>query len=225
MLLQTNNTIIMNYLEALNWRYATKRMNGRKVPAAALQNILESTRLAPTSLGLQPFDVLVVEDESLRTKLSPAIYNQPQVKESSALIIFAAWKNVPVEKIDAYINNIAETRKTTVAALEGFRNMILDSIQGKTADQVFQWTARQSYIALGYATAAAAFEKVDSTPMEGFNPAEVNRILGLEEKGLSAVSILAIGYRDEEKDIMAKAPKVRRPAENFFTVYENESVS
>ncbi|ULQ51237.1 nitroreductase family protein [Flavihumibacter fluvii] len=215
----------MNYLEDFNWRYATKRMNGKPVPAEALNNILESTRLAPTSLGLQPFDVIVVEDAELRRLLSPAIYNQPQVNEGAALIIFAAWKKISPDKVDAYIKNIAVTRNTTVVALEGFKNMILDSISGKSDDQVFQWNARQSYIALGYAIAAAAFEKVDSTPMEGFNPAEVNRILGLEEKGLSAVSILAIGYRDEEKDYLANAPKVRRPAESFFTIYENEPVA
>lgn len=214
----------MNYLQDLNWRYAAKRMNGRQVPDAVLQNILEATRLAPTSYGLQPFDVIVVKDAELREKLSPAMYNQPQVKEGSALIIFAAWKYFTTEKIAAYIQNIAATRNTTVAALDGFKNMILDKIGGKTTEQVFQWNARQSYIALGYATAAAAFEKVDSTPMEGFNPAEVNRILGLDQKRLSAVSVLAIGYRDNDKDVLSKAPKVRRPAESLFTVYDNESV-
>lgn len=214
----------MNYLNDLNWRYATKRMNGDAVPAEKMNNILEATRLAPTSLGLQPFDVLVIEDRELREKLAPAIYNQPQVLEGSALLIFAAWKNVTTEQVDAYMQNIAETRKVPVDSLNDFRNMIIGSLSKRTPEQIFQWNARQAYIALGYATAAAAFEKVDSTPMEGFAPEQVNEILGLEEKGLSAVSILAIGYRDESKDFLANAPKVRRPAEEFFTIYENEAV-
>lgn len=214
----------MNYLNDLNWRYATKRMNGDAVPAEKMNNILEATRLAPTSLGLQPFDVLVIEDRELREKLAPAIYNQPQVLEGSALLIFAAWKNVTTEQVDAYMQNIAETRKVPVDSLNDFRNMIIGSLSNRTPEQIFQWNARQAYIALGYATAAAAFEKVDSTPMEGFAPEKVNEILGLEEKGLSAVSILAIGYRDESKDFLANAPKVRRPAEEFFTIYENEAV-
>lgn len=214
----------MNYLNDLNWRYATKRMNGDAVPAEKMKNILEATRLAPTSLGLQPFDVLVIEDRELREKLAPAIYNQPQVLEGSALLIFAAWKNVSSEQVEAYMQNIAETRKVPVESLNDFRNMILGSLSNRTPEQIFQWNARQAYIALGYATAAAAFEKVDSTPMEGFVPEQVNQILGLEEKGLSAVSILAIGFRDETKDFLANAPKVRRPAEDFFTIYENEAV-
>lgn len=214
----------MNYLNDLSWRYATKRMNGRAVPAEKMNNILEATRLAPTSLGLQPFDVLVIEDRELREKLAPAIYNQPQVLEGAALLIFAAWKNVTTEQVDAYMQNIADTRKVPVESLKEFRSMILGSLSNRTPEQIFQWNARQAYIALGYATAAAAFEKVDSTPMEGFVPEQVNDILGLEEKGLSAVSILAIGYRDESKDYLANAPKVRRPAEEFFTLYENEAV-
>jgi nitroreductase len=214
----------MNYLNDLSWRYATKRMNGRAVPAEKMNNILEATRLAPTSLGLQPFDVLVIEDRELRAKLAPAIYNQPQVLEGAALLIFAAWKNVTTEQVDAYMQNIADTRKVPVESLKDFRSMILGSLSNRTPEQIFQWNARQAYIALGYATAAAAFEKVDSTPMEGFVPEQVNEILGLEEKGLSAVSILAIGYRDESKDYLANAPKVRRPAEEFFTLYENEAV-
>jgi len=212
----------MSYLQALNWRYAAKRMTGRKVPDEVLKNILEASRLAPTSMGLQPFDVIVIEDQELREQLSPAIYNQPQVKESSALIVFAAWTNITEDQINDYMENIAATRKVPLESLSGFKNMLSDSVKGKSPEQIFQWNARQSYIALGYATAAAALEKVDSTPMEGFNAAEVNRILGLEEKGLSAVSILAVGYRDTETDFLAKAPKVRRPAESFISVFAAE---
>jgi nitroreductase/dihydropteridine reductase len=215
----------MKYLQDLNWRYATKRMNGRTIPEEKFQNILEAIRLAPSSLGLQPFDVMIIQDPELREKMGPAMFNQPQVKEGAALLVFAAWKNVTPEKVDSYISNIAATRNIPVESLEDFRKMILGSLTGKSEDQIHQWNARQAYIALGYATAAAAFEKVDSTPMEGFAPEAVNRVLNLEEKGLNAVAILALGFRDEEKDNLANAAKVRRPAETFFTICENETTA
>ncbi|MCU0385375.1 MAG: NAD(P)H-dependent oxidoreductase [Flavihumibacter sp.] len=200
----------MHYLEQLNWRYATKRYNGEPVPETQLQNILEAIKLAPSSLGLQPFEVLVIEDPELREKLAPAAYNQPAITESGALLIFTAWKNITNAQVDAYIDQMARIRQVPVQSLDGFKNMILSNTEGKSTTDLFQWNARQAYIALGYATAAAALEKIDSTPMEGFNPEKINEILGLDEKGTSAVLLLALGFRDEEKDPLAKLPKVRR---------------
>ncbi|MBU7578382.1 NAD(P)H-dependent oxidoreductase [Flavihumibacter sp. RY-1] len=200
----------MHYLEQLNWRYATKRYNGEPVPETKLQNILEAIKLAPSSLGLQPFEVLVIEDPELREKLAPAAYNQPAITESGALLVFTVWKNITNDQVDAYIDQMARIRQVPVESLDGFKNMILANTEGKSAADLFQWNARQAYIALGYATAAAALEKIDSTPMEGFNPEKVNEILGLDENGTSAVLLLALGFRDEEKDPLAKLPKVRR---------------
>ncbi len=200
----------MHYLEQLNWRYATKRYNGEPVPETKLQNILEAIKLAPSSLGLQPFEVLVIEDPELREKLAPAAYNQPAITESGALLVFAAWKNITKDQVEAYIDQMARIRQVPIESLDGFKNMILSNIEQKSAAELFHWNARQAYIALGYATAAAALEKIDSTPMEGFNPEKVNEILGLDEKGTSAVLLLALGFRDAEKDPLAKLPKVRR---------------
>lgn len=200
----------MSYLDQLNWRYATKRYNGQPVPAEALENILEAIRLAPSSLGLQPFEVLLIEDRAIREKLAPAAFNQPQILESGALLVFAAWKSVTAAQVDAYINNMAAIREVPVSSLHEFKSMIETAVSAKTPEQLFQWNARQAYIALGFATAAAALEKIDSTPMEGFNPAAVDEILGLAQKGTSAVLLLALGFRDEEKDKLARARKVRR---------------
>ncbi|HEY8399310.1 MAG TPA: nitroreductase family protein [Flavihumibacter sp.] len=200
----------MTYLDHLNWRYATKRYNGEKVPEQKLNNILEAIRLAPSSLGLQPFDVLVIEDQETREKIAAAAYNQPSITESALILVFAAWKTVSPEQVEAYISNIASTRNVPLESLEGFKQSILSHIATKNEEQQFQWNARQAYIALGYGTAAAALEKVDSTPMEGFIPARVDEILGLKEKGRSAVLILPLGYRDAGKDVLANAKKVRR---------------
>lgn len=205
----------MSYLDNLHWRYATKRMNGEPVPAQQVNNILEAVRLAPSSLGLQPYTVMVVEDAALRAKLAPAINNQPQITEGSVLLVFAAWTAFGPEKIDEYIRHIATTRKVSIESLEGFRKSIEKSIQSK-GDNLLQWTARQAYIGLGYATFAAAMEKVDATPMEGFSPEKLDAALALAEKGLSAVALVTLGFRDASADKLAHAAKVRRPAASFF---------
>lgn len=206
----------MSTLSNLKWRYATKRMNGQKVPAEKLENILEAIQLAPTSIGMQPFTVLVIEDPELKAKIAPAIYNQPQITEGSHVIVFAAWKEYSNENVDKYINHIATFRGIPVDALDGMRNMVSGSIAGKTPEQLLNWNMRQAYIALGTGLVAAAEEKVDATPMEGFDADALDAALGLAEKGLHSTVILALGYRDAENDYLSAAAKVRRDKEELF---------
>jgi nitroreductase len=206
----------MNLIESLQWRYATKRMNGEQIPAEKLNNILDAVQLAPSSFGLTPYNVIVVQDPAIKEKLAPSCYNQPQIKESSALLIFAAWKNVNESHVDTYINEIAATRGIPAEALTDFSNVMKGKVNNSSAEDLHIWAAKQTYIALGFGLAAAAVEEIDSTPMEGFNPAGVNEVLGLEAKGLSAVCILALGYRDAPQDYLANAKKVRRDKEKLF---------
>lgn len=206
----------MSTLTNLKWRYATKRMNGQKVPAEKLENILEAIQLAPSSIGMQPFTVLVVEDADLRAKIAPAIYNQPQVTEGSHVLVFAAWKEYSNENVDRYINHIATLRGIPSESLEGMRNMITGAIAGKTPEQLLLWNQKQAYIALGTGLVAAAEEQVDATPMEGFDPDALDAALGLNEKGLRSTVILVLGYRDTEKDYLSGAAKVRRVKDELF---------
>ena len=206
----------MSVLNNLEWRYAAKRMNGQKIPAEKLENILKAIQLAPTSIGLQPFTVFVVEDEKLKAKMAPAIYNQPQITEGSHVLVFAAWKEYSKENVDKYLNNIASVRGIPVDSLGGLRSMIDGAISGKTPEQLLNWNARQAYIALGTGVAAAAEEHVDSTPMEGFNPDALDEVLGLQEKGLRSTVVLALGYRDSEKDYLSSSAKERRKKEELF---------
>lgn len=206
----------MDTLANLKWRYAAKKMNGQKVPAEKLENILEAIRLAPTSIGLQPFTVMVVEDPELKAKMAPSIYNQPQITEGSHVLVFAAWTQISNESIEKYINHIAALRGISVESLEGMRNMINGAITGKTPEQLLNWNARQAYIALGTGLVAAAEERVDSTPMEGFDPDALDAALGLKEQGLRSTVILALGYRNAEKDYLQAAAKVRRSKEELF---------
>jgi len=206
----------MKLIDALNWRYAVKRMNGEKLSQEKIENILDATRLSASSMGLQPYTILLIEDEELKRELQPAAFNQPQIVESSHLLVFAAWDNVTEENVDNYLNDIAATRNVSLESLAGFRASLMNIVNGRTVEQKYEWAARQAYIAFGTAIAAAAVEEVDATPMEGFNPQAVDEILHLKEKGLRSVTILALGYRDAEKDQMANVKKVRRDREKLI---------
>jgi len=203
-------------IEKLNWRYATKRMNGTAVPKEKLDTILEAIKLAPSSVGLQPYNILVIEDKETKEQIHKIANNQPQILESSALLVFAAWEKVTAAHISEYMNLIAATRGITVESLAGFQNSIQGGILSRSEDVNFQWAARQAYIALGHALVAAATENVDATPMEGFNAEQLDDLLGLKEKGLRSVVIVTLGYRDEENDPLVRAKKVRRSHDELF---------
>ena len=205
----------MNLINALNWRYAVKRMNGKQVPQEKVNNILEATRLSASSYGLQPYTIISVGNPEVRKRIQKAAYNQPQLVEGSHLLVFAAWDNVTEAQVDEYIQHIIQVRDVTAASLEGFRASLLN-ITKQTQEQKHQWAARQTYIAFGTAIAAAAVEEVDATPMEGFNPEAVDEILQLKELGLRSVTLLALGYRDETNDLMAHSKKVRREKERLI---------
>lgn len=206
----------MNLLESLEWRYATKKMNGEKIPQDKLERILQATKLAPSSYGLTPYNVIVVEDQKLKEELQGAAYGQSQLKDSSAVLVFATWDDVTEDSVDIYMNEIARQREMSVDGLKGMSDMMKGSLSNMTQEQKISWAQRQAYIGLGFALVAAATEEVDSTPMEGFNPPAVDSILGLKEQGLMSVAILPLGYRDGDNDYLVNAKKVRWDDSKFF---------
>jgi nitroreductase / dihydropteridine reductase len=206
----------MNLLEALNWRYAAKRMTGARVPETKLNNILEAIRLSASSMGLQPYTILVIQNQDLKKEIFEKAAKQPQIVEASALLVFAAWDPVTEEQINEYIDHVAEERGVNPDTLEGFRNSIITMVKSRTPEVNFNWAARQAYLALGTGLAAAASEEVDATPMEGFNPEELDKVLNLPEKGLRSVVIMTLGYRDPERDPLVNVKKVRRQTEKLF---------
>ena len=205
----------MTLIDKLNWRYATKRMNGTKVPQEKIDRILEAIRLSPTSFGLQPFKVIVVEDPTLRERIFNEACQQPQIKEASHILVFAANKNVSAAQVDEYMQLIAKTRDIPIETLSGFR-AAFDGIVAGTAEQNFVWTARQAYIAFGVGIVAATNEDVDATPIEGFSTEALDKILGLAEQNLSSTTILTLGYRDEKNDSLIRAAKVRKSKSAMF---------
>ena len=206
----------MSLLDSLKWRYAVKRMNGNKIPEATMNTILEATKLAPSSFGLTPYNIIVIEDEETRKKLQPHFYNQPQVGESSALVIFATWNSITEKEVAAYMQEIAEERGVPVESLNDFAGYINGSIKNLRAEQLQIWAAKQTYIALGFALVAAATEEIDATPMEGFKPDAVDEALGLKELGLHSAVAVTLGYRDAENDYLSGAKKVRRASEKLI---------
>ncbi len=209
----------MNLLDALNWRYATKKMNGQKVPQEKVDLILEAARLAPTSSGLQPYQVIVVTNPDLKQSLLPHANNQSQITDSSHLLIFAAWDKYTEERIKNVFAHSNNERGLPASATADFEQILINLFTTKTAEENFQHAARQAYIGFGLAIAQAALLQVDATPMEGFNGPEVDRILNLEAKGLKSVTLLPLGYRDESGDWLVNLKKVRRPADEFFIEY------
>ena len=206
----------MSLLDSLKWRYAVKRMNGNKIPEATMDTILEATKLAPSSFGLTPYNIIVIEDEATRKKLQPHFYNQPQVGESSALVIFATWNSITEKEVGEYMQEIAEERGVPVESLNDFASYINGSIKNLTAEQLQIWAAKQTYIALGFTLVAAASEEIDATPMEGFKPDAVDEALGLKELGLHSAVAVTLGYRDAANDYLSGAKKVRRASEKLI---------
>jgi len=205
----------MKLLDALQWRYAVKKMNGTKVPAEKLDTIIEATRLAPSGFGLTPYSIIVVEDEETRKKLQPAFYNQSQVVDGSVVIIFAAWNTVSEKEIAEYMQEIADQRGVAVDTLKDFSSAVNGSFKNKTPEQARVWADKQTYLALGFSLVAAAAEEIDATPMEGFAPDAVDEILGLKALGLHSTVALTLGFRDAANDYLVNAKKVRRTTDKL----------
>ena len=205
-------------IDKLNWRYATKAMiAGKVVPADKLERILEAARLAPTSSGLQPFEIILVTNAAVREQIKPIAWNQAPVTDGSHLLVFAAWDNYTAERINMMFDLTNEIRGFKNEGWENYRQMLLSSYPQRDAEVNYQHAARQAYIGLGAALIAAAFEGVDATPMEGFDSNALDKILKLRERGLRSVVIMPIGYRQEDKDWLVSLKKVRRPREQFVT--------
>lgn len=205
-------------LEKLNWRYATKKMDAAKaVPQDKVDRIIEAVRLAPTSSGLQPFEVIVVTNPEVREKIKAIAWNQAQITDGSHLLVFAAWDTYTADRINSMFDFVNQERNFTNEGWENYRKMLLNTYPQRDAQVNFEHAARQAYIGLGLAVTAAAFEGVDSTPMEGFEPDKLDEILRLRARGLRSVAILPLGYREAEKDWLAPLKKVRRPRDQFVT--------
>jgi len=206
----------MELLEKLNWRYATKKMNGETVPEEKLNKILEAIRLAPSSYGLTPYKVLVVTDPRVRENLKSACWGQTQITDGSVVLVFAAKTNIDETLVEEFILEVANYRGINVESLNEYKDAIMGTLSKMDSQTRISWAQRQAYIGLGFGLVGAAVEDIDSTPMEGFKPNEVDEILGLNSQNLASTCILALGYRDESNDYLVHQPKFRFSSTDFF---------
>jgi len=204
----------MSFLSNLNWRYATKKFDtARKVSDTDLEKILEAIRLAPTSFGLQPYRVWVVTNPEIKEKIQAVAWGQPQITTSSHLLVFTARTDLAENK-EEFFTLISGGNPEIRAALKGYEDMVDGFVAGKpTPESVLPWSAKQAYIAHGFALAACAELEIDSCAMEGFDPVAVGEILGLPTSE-QAVVMLPIGYRDASE---TPRPKARFSKEVLFT--------
>ena len=195
-------------LNNLKWRYAVKKFDAtRKIEAHLWESLEQAAIHAPSSFGLQPWKFVVVEDSALRQKLRGASFNQPQITDASHLVVFARRTQLGQQEVDQYIDRIASVRGSEKAALADFRSMLLGFAQRPGFD-VNLWAGKQVYIALGVLLTSAAMLGIDSCPMEGFDPAQYDQILGLTDQGLAAQVVATVGYRASD-DPFASMKKVR----------------
>ena len=210
----------MSIIPALEWRYATKKMNGEKVSDQKITSVLEAIRLAPTSSGLQPCEVLVITSQKVKEEIKKLAYNQSQIAECSHLLVFAAWDHYTVDRMNHYFDHYEKERELPKGFSDGYKNGVMKQLTAMSRERQFEHAARQVYIALGMALTEIAILKIDSIPMEGFVGNEVDELLGLDKKRLKSVVMLPIGYRDAENDWQSELKKVRKTKEDLVTYIE-----
>jgi nitroreductase len=205
-----NNGTSQQLLDALQWRYATKVFDAAKKITADVWQTLESALvLTPTSYGLQPYKFLVINDPAKRAELLPHSWNQKQVVDASHFVVFTARTKITDADVNKLIKLTSDVRKIPAESLNFYRDLMLgDVVNGPRSKTAHDWAARQAYIALGNLMTCAAVLGVDACPMEGFNPAEYDRVLGLNYSGYATVVTCALGYR-AAGDKYASQPKVR----------------
>jgi nitroreductase/dihydropteridine reductase len=212
----TKENLVMSLIEKLQWRSAVKKFDpNKKLTADQLDSLLSTIQLAPSSYGLQSYKVIVVQDAETKARLRAAGYDQAQITDSSALFVFASLTNLDENFGKKFIDLVASTRNVARETLDGYEQVILGALSSRTDEQKVAWSHKQAYIALGILLSAAAELGIDAGPMEGFDTAKFDEILGLKEKGLTTSVIAAVGFRADD-DRYSQMIKVRRPKEELF---------
>ena len=206
----------MNIIENLEWRYATKKFDPeKKVDEETIEKLKKAIQLSASSYGLQPYKILIIEDEALKKKLQPASWNQSQIVDCSHLFVFCSDATITDELTDDYVKLKAEVQSLDLADLQGYGDFVKKKLSEKSGHEKASWTTRQAYIALANLLVACAELKIDACPMEGFEPSQYDEILNLSEQGLKACALTTVGYRSENDTAQHQA-KVRKPMEILF---------
>lgn len=205
-----------NIIQSLEWRYATKAFDAnKKLSTEQLEFIKKAVQLAPSSYGLQPYQIVIVSNQEVKEALKAAAYGQPQLVDASHVFVFARTKNYTTAEVDAFANNIVNTRGITLEDIKGYVDTMVGTVKAQNQDQLAIWNSKQAYIALGVLLETAALSGIDACPMEGFDNAKFDEILGLDAKNLASVVIAPVGFRSSEDDYQ-HYKKVRKSQEDLF---------
>jgi nitroreductase/dihydropteridine reductase len=146
----------MKLLDKLNWRYATKAMNGKRVTQAKIDDIIEAASLVSSISGLQPYEIIIITNQAVKEKNKPIVWNQSFITDSSHLLVFAAWDTYTAYRIKKMLDFTNEIRAWKNEGWENYRQLLLDSYPQKDAEENFNLATKQAYIALAMALTAAA---------------------------------------------------------------------
>ncbi|MGB3774161.1 MAG: NAD(P)H-dependent oxidoreductase [Leeuwenhoekiella sp.] len=205
-----------NYLKDLNWRYATKKFDStKKLSTENLEMLKEAVQLSASSYGLQPYKIFVVESDSLKKQFREAGYDQSQFTDASQIFVFTHRTDFGEELVDSYIAHAEKIQDTDKGSLDQYANVMKNALMDLPAEAKSAWSSRQAYLAIGNLLSAAAVQKIDTCPMEGFDGDTFDKLLDIKDKNLHAVAVVAVGYRSEADDHQ-HAKKVRRPQEELF---------
>ena len=198
----------MDFKECVEQRYATKRFDGRPIPDAAVRELLELVRLAPSALNLQPWRIRVVSDPAQKEALKPAAFGQEQIMTCSHLLVFCADPDYGglIRRLDALLATNGVPEETRSAIVE----MAARFADAMTPEQRLAWSQAQTYLALGNALNGAKSLGFDSCPMTGFDPAAFSRLLAIPDP-LVPVILCPIGYAAD-----SPGPKIRLPLEDIL---------
>jgi nitroreductase len=200
----------MSIIEKLQWRYATKKFDASKIlPEEKLNLLKEAFNLTALSYGLQTLKMVVVKDQSLREQLVRHAYGQRQVADASHLLVLCIQNEIDEEDVNEHFDTVKEIRNTPENVLEPFKSQLMSTIEAMPEETKINWATKQAYIALGNLMTVCAVEGIDSCPMEGFIPKEIDKALNLDLHGLNSVLLLPVGYRAED-DMFANFKKVRK---------------
>lgn len=200
----------MDIVEKLRWRYATKKFDKNKKLSAAKIDILKNAfNLTATSYGLQPIKLMIIENQEVKDSLVQYSWGQKQVSEASHVLVFCIVNVINKAYIKEYYNRVKDIRNTPDEILQKYETFLIEDFNRKSVQEIHDWSTKQAYLAMGNLLTVCALAEIDACPMEGFIPAEYNKILGLDERGLKSVLVMPVGYRAED-DIFAGMKKVRK---------------
>jgi nitroreductase len=201
----------MSIIEKLNWRYATKKFDtAQQLSDSQMDTLKEAFNLTALSYGLQTLKMVVISDKELREKLVPVSYGQRQVADASHLLVLCIQNEINTNDIDEHFDTVKSIRNTPDEVLDPFKAELKSTIETMPETKKSDWATKQAYIALGNLMTVCAVEEIDSCPMEGFIPEELDKVLKLGQYGLKSVLLLPVGFRAED-DMFASLKKVRKP--------------